>query len=115
MSVTLPEPLAKASGSQEIYSCLLQELEKFGAFEIEEKKTCLHARAGRAAFLGIHPRREGLRLNIVLSRPLAGSRIVKSDQVSKSRFHNEIDVEVPSDIDGEVVAWLKEAYKLQCS
>jgi len=115
MSKVLPKPLTNASGAAEIYEGLLRALEPLGTFEVEEKKTSLHLKAGKSAFLGVHPRKEGLRLNIVLAREIKNSRVVKSDQVSKSRYHNEIDVRTATQIDAELSDWLKEAYELQLS
>jgi hypothetical protein len=38
--------------------------------------------------------------------------IHKTDQVSAKRFHNEMKLTSPDEIDGEVIAWLKSAYEL---
>jgi hypothetical protein len=32
--------------------------------------------------------------------------------VSKNRYHNEIKLEQPADVDAELVGWLREAYTL---
>lgn len=80
---------------------------------IEEKKTSLHLVAGSGAFLGIHPRKDGVRLNVVLARKLDGPRIVKSEQVSKFRYHNELDFSGDTEIDPELLSWIREAYALR--
>lgn len=80
---------------------------------IQEKKTSLHVDAGKGAFLGVHPRKEGLRVNIVLNRALKDKRVVKSEATSKSVFHNEVDVMSESDFDKDFMSWVKEAYELR--
>jgi hypothetical protein len=94
-----------------LYERLVRELAEIGEYRVEEKKTSLHVVAGRAAFLGIHPRREGLRLNVVLDRELEGPRVVKCEKVSSKSFHNEVDVKSEGQFDDELRGWLREAYE----
>jgi len=35
-----------------------------------------------------------------------------SEQVSKNRFHNELKLSSPDEIDAELLAWLNDAYAL---
>ena len=79
--------------------------------EVELKKTSVHLVAG-SAFAGVHPQLKKLRLSIRLARKLEQARIRKTEQVSASRFHNELDVACPTDVEGEVTDWLREAYEL---
>jgi hypothetical protein len=39
-------------------------------------------------------------------------RITKSEQVSKSRYHQEVKLQSPDDVDAELLVWLKTAYHL---
>jgi len=93
------------------YEILLPVLNNLGAFEVEEKKSSLHITNGSSAFLGVHPRKDGLRLNLVLNRRLVSDRIVKVEQVSAHRFHNEVDIHTQADVDEELAGWLTEAYE----
>lgn len=113
MATLLPAPLARAGNGEALFERLIQALDALGDFQVEEKKASLHVVAGKAAFLGVHPRKEGLRLNLVLARALSGGRVAKAEQVSKARFHNELDVRTVEDFDDELVEWLREAYELQ--
>jgi hypothetical protein len=97
------------SGSA-VFDALRLKLEEIGPFEIEEKKTSLHIKNQRAAFLGVHRRKAGLRLNVVLPTALESDRVVKSERVSANRWHNEIDVKDPSEVDGELLDWIRQAY-----
>jgi hypothetical protein len=94
-----------------LYSALCELLDELGPHETEPKKTSLHVTHGRA-FLGVHPRKGALLLNIVLTEPLAGPRVHKAEQVSANRWHNEVIVREESDIDAELREWIATAYKL---
>ena len=94
-----------------LYKKLLDDLKSFGKVGVEEKKTSIHL-TNRAAFAGVHPRKEYFILNIVSETPIESPRIKKTEQVSKSRFHNEMSIERAEDIDSELIGWLKNAYEL---
>ena len=94
-----------------LYTTLLNKLYEFGKVISEEKKTSIHLK-NRAAFAGVLPRKDCFFLNIVSSAPIKGPRIIKQEQVSKSRFHNEVRVEKLEDINRELLVWIKEAYIL---
>ncbi|MBI1756628.1 MAG: hypothetical protein HYR64_05925 [Fimbriimonas ginsengisoli] len=91
MTINSPEIVNANAAAAEAYQALVAALASFGPYEVEEKKTSLHFVAGGGSFLGVHPRKDGLRLTIVLARRL-GERVVKAEQVSKNRFHNELDI-----------------------
>lgn len=97
--------------TNEIYQKLLQELKWLGEFELEAKKTSLHITHGRA-FLGVHPRKAGLLLNIVTDKPLESSRVKKLEHVSAQRYHNEILINSTEELDEELGGWLQAAYAL---
>jgi hypothetical protein len=94
-----------------VYERLMSNIKTFGPHEIEPKKSSLHVTHGRA-FLGVHPRRAGLLLNVVLHRRVDSPPVTKCEQVSKNRYHNEILLSSPDELNDEVVALLREAYLL---
>lgn len=96
---------------RETYAAILSAVEGFGPVDVELKKTSVHLVAG-SAFAGVHPQLKKLRLNIRLARKLEQTRIRKAEQVSASRFHNELDLASPTEVAGEVTDWLREAYEL---
>jgi hypothetical protein len=51
-------------------------------------------------------------LNLVTEAPVASERIRKSEQVSRNRWHNEVLITGPADLDLQLTAWLREAYAL---
>jgi hypothetical protein len=99
--------------AEELYRSLLDRMTVIGSFMEEPKKTSVHIVAGRGAFLGVHPRSNSLLLNIVLDHALTSDRLTKVDQVSKSRYHNELKVTVESDMNDELLGWIREAFILK--
>ena len=97
-------------GAANAYSKLAAVLKSIGPYEIEETKTCLHACAHGAAFLGIHPRQAGLRITIVLDHALDNPRVVKCDKASAKRYHIDLNLSAEDGIDDELRAWIAESY-----
>ena len=93
------------------YDRLLEVLRTFGSFREDPKKTSIHL-VNTSGFAGIHPRKSFLYLNLRMDRPLQSERVAKSEQVSKNRYHNEIKIITPDELDDERIGWLKEAYRL---
>jgi hypothetical protein len=66
----------------------------------------------RSAFAGVLTRKSALILTIKSAAPIKNSRIMKSEKVSSSRFHQEVKLISPSEVDPLLIGWLKEAYTL---
>jgi hypothetical protein len=82
-----------------------------GPFSVEEKKTSVHL-VRKSAFAGIHPRRRHLVLTVKSASEIDSDRIFKSEQVSKSRWHNEIKLVDLTDLNPELLDWLREGYNI---
>ena len=94
-----------------IYDRIMKESRKFGAVTEEPKKTSIHL-VNKSAFAGVTTRKNALILNIKSSAPIKHARIVKSEQLSASRFHQEVKLTSPDEVDSLLVGWLKEAYRI---
>lgn len=94
-----------------IYLRLLDKIGAFGPFSEEPKTTSIQLMR-TTGFAGIHPQKRALLLNLRTERPIDSPRVVKCEQVSKNRYHNEIRLTSPADVDAELTRWLREAYKL---
>jgi hypothetical protein len=66
--------ILKSPASQSTYARVVAVIGKLGPFEVEEKKTSLHLTNGRA-FAGVHPRANGIVLNLVFDAPLKDARV----------------------------------------
>ncbi len=96
---------------REIYDCLLSRVEQCGPVIEEPKKTSIHL-VNRTAFAGVATRKAAINLTIKGDRKLSSSRISKTEQVSANRFHHEVKLTSPGEVDAELVGWLKAAYAL---
>ena len=101
----------KAATVRVIYDKLLQSLGEIGTITAEPKKTSIHLNA-KTALAGVATRKEHLILTIKSDRALDSTRIHKSEQTSAKRFHHEIKLTSPADVDAELIGWLRDAYTL---
>ena len=115
MTETIYTSIALFAGKDElvqtIYTRLLEALSTLGPFQEEPKKTSIHL-VRNAGFAGVHPRKSYLYLNLRTDYPIDNPRIAKTEQVSKNRFHNELKLNSPDEVDEELIGWLKDAYAL---
>lgn len=93
------------------YARILEASGKLGPFTQEPKKTSIHL-VRRTAFAGIATRKTALILTLKSDTDRKSKRILKREQASANRWHLEIRLEEPGQIDRELVAWLKRAYEL---
>lgn len=97
--------------SRQMYDRLLSALNDFGDFDQEVKKTSIHL-VRRSAFAGVSFRKQHLILTIKAAREIRDPRIFKAEQASKNRWHLELKLAAPQEIDAELLGWLREAYEL---
>ena len=95
----------------DIYKRLMSKLNNFGPVVEEAKKSSIHL-VNRSAFAGVATRKSYLLLNIKSAVPLDSPRFHKAEQISASRFHQEIKLARLEDIDQELIDWLMAAYEL---
>jgi hypothetical protein len=93
------------------YNALTAALKAFGPFVEEAKKASIHL-GRKSAFAGVHPRKAGILLVIRTSAPLESPRVRKLERVSANRWHNELMLGAPAEVDAEVRGWLRQAYDL---
>jgi len=97
--------------TRQTYDQLLKRVADFGPVVEEPKKTSIHL-VNVTAFAGVTTRRSAIVLTIKSDRKLSSPRIQKSEQVSANRFHHELRLSSPRDVDKELVKWLKDGYEL---
>ena len=81
-----------------------------GPFREEIKKTSIHLIRG-AAFGGVHPRKQHLRVTIGSAKPIQSARIARAEQVSMSRWHLDVKLAGSQEMDEELLGWLRQAYE----
>ena len=110
--VTVASHFAKSAKSVgETYATLLEVSRRLGPVREEPKKTSIHL-VRNTAFAGVATRKDALILTLKSERPLKSPRVHRSEQTSANRWHNEIRLTTPTDVDAELRTWLAEAYKL---
>ena len=94
---------------REIYDKLLAVARAWGPVEEDPKKTSIHL-IRRYAFAGVAAGKEHLTLTLKATADIRSPRIKKREQASRNRWHCEINLTTPDDIDDEVVGWLRASY-----
>lgn len=94
-----------------VYEKVLLSLAVIGPVRTEPKKTSIHL-LRETGFAGAHPKKAWLDLTIRSEKPIKSARVRAQEQVSKNRWHQDVRLESPDDVDAEVVEWLRSAYDL---
>jgi hypothetical protein len=101
----------KAPSVKATYAALLKVAKRLGPFQEDPKKTSIHLNR-KSAFAGIATRKDSLVLTIKSQSELDGPSVFKREQVSAQRWHIELRLASPRDIDAQVETWLAAAYEL---
>ena len=96
---------------REIYDALLKASCAFGPVSEQPKKTSIHL-ARKSAFAGIQTRREWLILTLKSREDIRSPRVMRREQASANRWHLEVKLTSPDEVDAELVGWLEKAYDL---
>jgi hypothetical protein len=94
-----------------IYDRLLTIARGFGDFREEPKKTSIHL-ARKSAFAGVATRKDAVMLTLKSSSDIDSPRIAKREQASANRWHLEVRLTKPAEVDAEVKRWLKSAFDI---
>lgn len=101
----------KEPAVRKIYDRILKAALKFGPVGEDPKKTSIHL-VNQTAFAGVATQKSALVLTIKSDRKVASPRVRRSEQVSAMRFHLEVKLNSPAEVDAELVKWLTHAYEL---
>ena len=93
------------------YAALLKAAKRLGPFQEDPKKTSIHLNR-KSAFAGVATRKDALILTLKSQSDLDGPSVVKREQVSAHRWHIELRLASPRDVDATVREWLAAAYEL---
>ena len=93
------------------YRQLLKVARTFGPVVEESKKTSIHL-VRDTAFAGVATRRSSLILTLKSSKDIRSRRVEKREQASPRRWHLEIRLKTPAEVDKQLMLWLSAAYDL---
>jgi hypothetical protein len=105
------EPLFARSDAavRETFDAVLQAARANGPLAVVPEKTRVALQV-RMSFAAFTPRRRWLDGHVVLARRLEHDRFVRVDTISPRNHVHAFRLRTPSDVDGDVEAWLAEAY-----
>ena len=93
------------------YRRVLDVARALGPVVEEAKKTSIHL-VRHTAFAGVAPRRSSLVLTLKSARDIRSPRVEKREQTSANRWHVEVRLTAPAQVDRQLTAWLRAAYEL---
>ena len=96
---------------EDLQKNLMQLLDSIGKYKTEQKKDSIHIVRDRA-FVGIHPKKSYLGVNIVLNNSKTSPPAHKVEQVSANRFHHFFKITGKQKLNKSFTRLLKEAYDL---
>jgi hypothetical protein len=109
---SLESHLGKASPEAlKIYAVLDEALRRCGPLRAVPTKSQINLMA-RTSFGGLAIRRNHLVLGFVLTRQVESPRLFSTLQLSPRTFAYKVRLESPTDVDDELWAWLREAYRV---
>ena len=94
---------------RETYDRLVRLMGQIGAFVVLPEKTRIAFQV-RMSYAALMPRRRWLDGHVVLSRRLESPRFRRIDAYSRHNVVHAFRLHAPAEVDGEVEAWLREAY-----
>lgn len=100
------EPAVRA-----IYQRLIDVAGTFGPVTQDPKKTSIHL-VRHTAFAGVATRRSSLIVTLKSATDIRHPRIRKREQTSANRWHVDVRLEKPAEIDRQLTTWLRAAYDL---
>ena len=93
------------------YRRILETAKTLGPVTEEAKKTSIHL-IRRTAFAGVATRRSSLVLTLKSATDVHSPRVEKREQTSANRWHIEIRLNDPGQVDRQLTSWLRAAYEL---
>ena len=94
-----------------IYAAILTAARKWGSVTEDPKKTSIHL-VRKTAFAGIATRKAALILTLKSDSDIRSERIAKREQASAHRWHLEVKLEKPQQVNRELIRWLEKAYQM---
>lgn len=93
------------------YARILTAAKRLGPVREDAKKTSIHL-VRRTAFAGVATRKDAVILTIKSARDSRSRRIAKREQTSANRWHLDVRLTAPAQVDAELEQWLTRAFEL---
>jgi hypothetical protein len=99
---------AMTAQTRAIYDRLLAAARSIAPVVEDPNQSSIHLRR-KTVFAGVTPRKDALILTIKSESDIRSRRIVKRQHASARRWHLEVRLEDPKQVDAELKSWLKAA------
>jgi predicted DNA-binding protein (MmcQ/YjbR family) len=96
---------------REIYREIVDASSALGPVVEDPKKTSIHLNR-RVAFAGVQTRKDALILTLKSERDIKHDRVHKTEQTSANRWHFEVRLTDPAEVDEQIRQWLRTSYEL---
>jgi hypothetical protein len=96
---------------REIYREIVDASSTLGPVVEDPKKTSIHLNR-RLAFAGVQTRKDALILTLKSERDVKHGRVHKTEQTSANRWHFEVRLNDPAEVDEQILKWLHASYEL---
>jgi Domain of unknown function (DUF5655) len=93
------------------YRRIVAAARALGPVTEEAKKTSIHL-VRQTAFAGVATRRSSLILTLKSATDIRHRRIARREQTSANRWHVDIRLDDPSQVDRQLTYWIRAAYEL---
>lgn len=93
------------------YSAILKAARSLGPVQEEAKKTSIHL-VRTTAFAGVATRKDALILTLKATADIRSPRVHRHERASANRWHLELRLISPSEVDRELRGWLAQAYDI---
>lgn len=113
VSFPLEKHFEGKDGAKELFEYLKSQIEKnVGRVKIESLPCCIHF-VSSLTFCACWPIKEGIRIDFQVDHPIETKREHKLNQMSKNRYLYYFDIKNESEINEELLSWIKESYYLK--
>jgi predicted DNA-binding protein (MmcQ/YjbR family) len=96
---------------REIYQRIVDASSALGPVAEDPKKTSIHLNR-RVAFAGVQTRKDALILTLKSERDIKHRRVHKTEQTSANRWHFEVRLTTPEEVDDQIQQWIQTSYEL---
>ena len=95
----------------QIYRKIVDASSALGPVAEDPKETSIHLNR-RVAFAGVQTRKDVLILTLKSDRDIKHRRVHKTEQTSANRWHFEVRLNDPAEVDKQILQWLRSSYEL---
>jgi len=96
---------------RDIYDRLVGAAGRFGPVMEDPKKTSIHL-VRKTAFAGVVTRRAALVLTLKSATDIRSPRVTKRQHTSAGRWHLEVRLTDPRQVDKQIATWLERAIRI---